>query len=139
VPGFSDDPAELRAAARYIAGIDPNIPWHVTAFHEDYRFWGMGDTTAEVLVRACEIGAEEGLHFVYAGNAPGRVGGWEHTWCSGCQGLLIERFGYRILHNRLGADGRCPDCGAPLPGIFANPRGSSAPSRDHGSIRALTV
>jgi len=139
VPGFSDDPAELRAAARYIAGIDRNIPWHVTAFHEDYRFRGMGNTTAEMLVRACESGAEEGLHFVYAGNLPGRVGRWEHTWCPGCQGLLIERLGYWIVGNRVATGGRCPDCGTPVPGIFANPRGSSEPSRGHGSIRAITV
>jgi pyruvate formate lyase activating enzyme len=139
VPGFSDDPAELRAAARYIAGIDRNIPWHVTAFHEDYRFWGMGNTTADLLVRACEIGVGEGLNFVYAGNVPGRVGRWEHTWCPGCQGLLVERRGYRILGNRVAGGGQCPDCGTRIPGIFANPRGSSAPSRHHGSIRGLTV
>ena len=139
VPGFSDDPAELRAGARYVAGIDRNIPWHVTAFHEDYRFRGMGNTTAEVLVRACEIGAEEGLNFVYAGNVPGRVGRWEHTWCPGCHALLVERLGYVILANRLTDGGVCPDCGARIPGIFTNPRGSSAPSRHHGSIRPLAV
>ena len=71
----------------------------------------MENTTADVLVRACEIGAEEGLNFVYAGNLPGRVGRWEHT--------------------------RCPGCHAP--GIFANPRGVSAPSRHHGAIRPLAV
>jgi pyruvate formate lyase activating enzyme len=139
VPGFSDDPAELREAARYIAGIDRNIPWHVTAFHEDYKFRGMGNTTANVLVRACEIGAEEGLDFVYAGNLPGRVGRWEHTWCPQCHALLIERFGYHILQNRIGTTGGCPDCGARIPGIFANPRGSSQPSREHGRIRSVAV
>jgi pyruvate formate lyase activating enzyme len=81
VPGFSDDPVELREAAQYVAGIDPDIPWHVTAFHEDYKFRGMGKTAADLLVQACEIGAEEGLNFVYAGNLPGAVGRWEHTWC----------------------------------------------------------
>jgi pyruvate formate lyase activating enzyme len=139
VPGFSDDPAELRAAARYIAGIGRSIPWHVTAFHEDYRFRGMGNTTAETLVRACEIGAEEGLQFVYAGNLPGRVGRWEHTWCPGCGGLLIERFGYRIRRNRVAADGRCLDCGTTIPGIFTGPRGSSPPAPEHGLIRPLSL
>jgi pyruvate formate lyase activating enzyme len=139
IPGFSDDPAELREAARYIAGIDRNIPWHVTAFHEDYKFRGMGNTTAEVLVRACEIGAEEGLNFVYAGNLPGRVGRWEHTWCPACQALLIERLGYHILRNRIGTGGVCPDCDTRVPGIFANPRGSSEPSRGHGRIRTVAV
>jgi pyruvate formate lyase activating enzyme len=99
----------------------------------------MGNRTAEVLVRACEIGAEEGLNFVYAGNLPGRVGRWEHTWCPGCQTLLVERLGYWIVGNRVATSGRCPDCGTLVPGIFANPRGSSEPSRGHGSIRALTV
>jgi pyruvate formate lyase activating enzyme len=138
IPGFSDDPAQLRAAARYIASIDRHIPWHVTAFHQDYKFWGMGDTTADMLVRACEIGAEEGLEFVYAGNLPGRVGGWEHTWCPRCRAPLIERFGYRILANRIGGSGACPECGARIPGIFVNPRGSSEPSRGHGRIRVVT-
>jgi pyruvate formate lyase activating enzyme len=139
IPGFSDDPGELRQAARHIASIDRTIPWHVTAFHEDYKFWGMGNTTAEMLMRACEIGAEEGLEFVYAGNLPGRVGRWEHTWCPGCDALLIERLGYHILRNRIGTGGLCPDCGARIPGIFANPRGSSEPSRGHGRIRAVAV
>ena len=137
VPGFSDDLGQLRAAAKYIAGVDRNIPWHVTAFHEAYRFRGMGDTAAESLVRACEIGAEEGLRFVYAGNLPGRVGRWEHTWCPRCESLLVERLGYHILQNRLGAGARCPDCGHTVPGLFINPRGSSAPSPAHGRIRWL--
>ncbi|MGH7517298.1 MAG: AmmeMemoRadiSam system radical SAM enzyme [Gemmatimonadales bacterium] len=139
IPGFSDDPAELREAARYISAVDRDIPWHLTAFHEDYKFWGMGNTTADVLVRACEIGAEEGLNFVYAGNLPGAVGRWEHTWCPGCRAPLIERFGYHILSNRIGTSGSCPDCGTRIPGIFANPRGASAPSREHGRVRALTA
>ena len=139
IPGFSDDPAELRAAARYIAGIDRNIPWHVTAFHEDYKFRGMGNTTADILVRACEIGAAEGLNFVYAGNLPGRVGRWEHTWCPACHAPLVERLGYHILSNRIGTGGACPGCGTRVPGIFENPRGPSEPSRGHGRIRAVTV
>jgi pyruvate formate lyase activating enzyme len=139
VPGFSDDPAELQAAARYIASIDRNIPWHVTAFHEDYKFSGMGNTTADVLIRACEIGAAEGLNFVYAGNLPGRVGQWEHTSCPTCHTILIERLGYHILSNRIGTLGICPDCGTRVPGIFANPRGSSEPSRGHGRIRAVAA
>jgi pyruvate formate lyase activating enzyme len=99
----------------------------------------MGNTTAETLVHACEIGAEEGLQFVYAGNLPGRVGRWEHTWCPGCGGLLIERFGYRIRRNRVAADGRCLDCGTTIPGIFAGPRGSSPPAPEHGPIRPLSL
>jgi pyruvate formate lyase activating enzyme len=139
IPGFSSDHGELRAAAEYIASISRDIPWHVTAFHEDYKFHGMGNTAVEHLITACEIGADAGLKFVYAGNLPGRVGRWENTHCPSCDVALIERRGYHILANRLGADGRCPSCTTAVPGIWRNPRGESAPSVGHGFIRAMTL
>src|SRR5207247_2042418 len=107
VPGFNDDDAQLRRAADYIASVSPEIPWHVTAFHKDYRMTDPDNTSAETLLRACEIGAAAGLKFVYAGNLPGRVGRWEHTWCPDCGELLIERHGYVIQQQRIGvgADG----------------------------------
>ena len=76
------NPALLATVlARFIAAVRPDIPWHVTAFHPDYRMTSAPATSVRQLVRAAEIGAEEGLHFVYAGNLSGRVGPWEHTWC----------------------------------------------------------
>ena len=119
VPGFNDDPDELARAAAFIAGVSPDIPWHVTAFHQDYRMTENPATTAESLVRACELGRAAGLHFVYAGNLPGRVGRWEHTWCPGCGALLVERYGYHIARQRVGADGRCPSCRRVIPGIWS--------------------
>jgi pyruvate formate lyase activating enzyme len=98
--------------------VSPEIPWHVTAFHKDYRMTDPDDTTPEMLVRACEIGAEAGLKFVYAGNVPGRVGRWENTWCPDCGDLLVERTGYVITRQRIGADGRCPACGRRIPGVW---------------------
>ena len=38
VPGLNDDPAELQEAARFLAGVSPDIPWHITAFHPDYKY-----------------------------------------------------------------------------------------------------
>jgi pyruvate formate lyase activating enzyme len=118
VPGFNDDGAQLRGAADFIASVSPEIPWHVTAFHKDYRMTDPDNTTPEMLVRACEIGAEAGLKFVYAGNVPGRVGRWENTWCPDCGDLLVERTGYVITRQRIGADGRCPACGRRIPGVW---------------------
>jgi pyruvate formate lyase activating enzyme len=139
IPGFSSDEGELRAAAEYIASIDVDIPWHVTAFHEDYKFQGMGNTTASTLIRACEIGRSAGLRYVYAGNVPGRVGPWEDTRCPSCDTVLIARRGYHILSHTLGSDGQCPACRLTIPGLWSNPRGSAAPSRAHGSIRPMRV
>jgi len=118
VPGFNDQPGELRAMAAFLASVSPDIPWHVTAFHPDYRMTGVPNTQARQLVQAAEIGAEAGLRFVYAGNAPGQVGRWEHTFCSHCGLKLIERTGYFVREYRLTTDGRCPGCAAAIPGIW---------------------
>jgi pyruvate formate lyase activating enzyme len=118
VPGFNDSPDELMAAAEYIASVSPDIPWHVTAFHQDYKMRDPDNTTAETLLRAAEIGQEAGLRFVYAGNLPGRVGEYENTYCPHCRELLIARYGYVILDYRLTGDGRCPKCQAAVPGIW---------------------
>jgi pyruvate formate lyase activating enzyme len=118
VPGFNDSDAELREIARFLVSVDRDIPWHVTAFHRDYKMTESPDTQAGQIVRAAEIGAEEGLRFVYAGNAPGRVGPWEHTYCPNCRVKLIDRLGYLVRDYRLTAAGKCPDCGTSLPGIW---------------------
>jgi pyruvate formate lyase activating enzyme len=118
VPGFNSGEDELRAIAGFIASVDPLIPWHVTAFHKGYRMTDPANTRAEELVRVAEIGASEGLKFVYAGNLPGRVGEWENTRCPRCSLTLIERRGYRILDYRITAEGTCPSCATPIPGIW---------------------
>ena len=105
-------------AARFLASVSPDIPWHTTAFHQDYRMLESPATTATDLVRAAEIGQEAGLHYVYAGNLPGRVGSYENTHCPGCGSLLIERRGYTILSYRLTAEGRCPGCGSTIAGVW---------------------
>lgn len=117
VPGFNDSEAELRDAARFLAGISPDIPWHVTAYHQDYRMRDHDDTPIKTLLRACEIGKEEGLRYVYAGNLPGRVGHLESTYCPGCDELLIERYGFLVRQNRI-ANGACPSCHTTIPGIW---------------------
>lgn len=123
IPGFNDGDADLRRMADEIVAVSPDVPWHVTAFHQDYRMTGPRNTTADDLVRACEIGRSAGLRFIYAGNLPGAVGRWEHTWCPCCGELLVERRGYKILKQRIGNDGACPACRAAIPGIWATPSG----------------
>lgn len=120
VPGFNDSTEELWDAARFLAGVSPDIPWHVTAFHPDYHMLEPPRTSIETLQRAAEIGTEAGLHYVYAGNLPGVVGEWEDTRCPTCSTPLIRRYGFRVLSNRLAATGgRCPECGTAIPGIWA--------------------
>jgi pyruvate formate lyase activating enzyme len=116
IPGFNDSRDELTRLADFIAGVSPDIPWHVTAFHRDYKMTGPENTTAAMLRAAAAIGAASGLRHVYAGNLPGQVGDLENTRCAGCGDLLIARDGYHILSYRLTADGCCPSCNTAVPG-----------------------
>jgi len=115
IPGYNDDPGELRDIARFVASIDKDMPWHVTQFHPTYKLFSQPRTPVEKLREAREIGMQEGLRYVYEGNVPGEGG--ENTHCAGCGSLLIRRYGYIITesnHNK----GVCPSCGVRLPGVF---------------------
>ncbi len=118
IPGFNDSDAELRDAAQFIHALSPDIPWHVTAFHQDYKMLEPDNTSVRALLRAAEIGRGVGLRYVYAGNLPGRVGEWENTVCPHCRATLIERSGYMIASYRLTAQGACPECGTRIAGVW---------------------
>jgi len=118
VPGFNDSVEELWEAARFLAGISPDIPWHVTAFHKDYRMTEPENTSVQTLLRAADIGREAGLHYVYAGNIPGRAGEYEDTRCPQCGEPLIRRRGYILSEYKITAEGTCPRCGTKIAGLW---------------------
>ncbi len=124
IPGLNDDPRELAEMARFLARVDPAMPWHVTGFFPTYRLTTVPPTPPETIARAREIGLEAGLRYVFAGNRPG-LGG-EDTCCHQCGTRLVRRYGFRVLENRI-ADSRCPECGTPVAGIFelCRPAGST--------------
>jgi pyruvate formate lyase activating enzyme len=119
IPGFNDSNDELTRLAGFLADVSPDIPWHVTAFHQDYKMTDPANTPVETLERAAEIGRKAGLRYIYAGNLPGRVGDLENTRCHNCRTLLIERYGYFIRGYHLTAEGACPKCGVKIPGRWA--------------------
>jgi pyruvate formate lyase activating enzyme len=120
IPGFNDSDAELRGLTQFLASVSPDIPWHVTAFHKDYKMTSPADTRPPDLFRAVEIGRQAGLRYVYAGNLPGRVGNLEDTRCPGCAATLIHRYSYEIDAYRITAEGKCPSCGLAIPGRWAS-------------------
>src|SRR5260370_41161867 len=93
IAGFKALSDELTRLAEFLASVLSDIPWHVTAFHKDYKMTDPENTSAETLMRAAETGKKAGLRYVYAGNLPGQVGDLENTRCPNCKTLLIERFG----------------------------------------------
>ena len=74
IPGFNDGEDELEGLTDFLARVSPDIPWHVTAFHKDYKMDDPENTRPADLLRAAKIGREAGLRYVYAGNLPGSVG-----------------------------------------------------------------
>jgi pyruvate formate lyase activating enzyme len=120
VPGFNDSNDELMDIARYLASVSPNLPWHVSAFHPDYKMTDPTHTPAKTLLRAAEIGQEAGLRYVYTGNMPGYFEQYEHTHCHHCQARLIERHGYRIMDYRITSQGTCPECAVEIPGVWTD-------------------
>ena len=117
VPDLNDSDEEVREMAEFIASVSRDIPWHVTAFHGDYRMTEPARTTARALVHAAGIGRAAGLHFVYAGNLPGMTDGNEDTRCLSCGTMLIRRTGFHVAENLL-EHGSCPQCHADIPGVW---------------------
>ena len=120
IPGFNDSDDELKRLTAFVAGVSVDIPWHVTAFHGDYKMTAPQNTTASMLRRAADIGKAAGLRYVYAGNLPGGVGDLEHTRCPHCAEMLIERHGYLIRAYNLSPTGGCPSCGTHIPGRWSH-------------------
>jgi pyruvate formate lyase activating enzyme len=119
IPGFNDSDDELKQLTQFLASVSIDIPWHVTAFHKDYKMTSPEDTTPDDLMRAANIGRQAGLRYIYAGNLPGRVGDLENTRCHSCGHLLVERFGYFIRSYRVTPEGSCPSCHTRIPGRWA--------------------
>ena len=118
IPDYNDSDKELTNIAEFIASISLDIPWHVTAFHPDYKMQDRGRTPVTTLLRAREHGKQAGLKFVYSGNVPGQAENAENTYCPECDKALVTRIGFRIRNNYL-QDGCCPKCREPIAGRWS--------------------
>ena len=114
VPGLNDGDEELAAIARFLAGVDPDIPWHISRFHPDYKYTEVPATPVRTLERAFDLGKREGLRFIYVGNVAGLS---EDTLCPSCGKVLIRRRGFNADENLMNGV-NCPFCGASVPGVF---------------------
>jgi pyruvate formate lyase activating enzyme len=129
VPGFNDGDDELSRIARFISELSRDIPWHVTAFHPDYRMTGPPATPVKTLLKAYDIGKAAGLRFVYPGNIHGGVEDRENTYCPACGALIIRRTGFIVEENRMSVAGKCPACDAAIAGVWED----AAPRCSNGS------
>jgi pyruvate formate lyase activating enzyme len=116
IPGENDSEAELdRVSNWFAANLGPEVPWHFTAFHPDYKMLDPPCTPPATLTRARAIARSKGLRYVYTGNVHDRDG--SSTWCPGCGQRLVERDGYVLGAWKLKRN-RCAACGFEIAGQF---------------------
>jgi pyruvate formate lyase activating enzyme len=114
IPGQNDSQDELTRIAQFIVELDPDIPWHVSRFHPDYKFTDTPATPMETMRQALVTGKRQGLRHIYIGNILGES---EATVCPKCGRTLIRRQGFYLTENVL-ANSKCPDCGTLISGVF---------------------
>jgi pyruvate formate lyase activating enzyme len=123
IPGENDSDEEIDAAAAWIAReLGPDVPWHFTAFHPDYKMLDRGHTPLDSLLRARGIATSYGLRYVYTGNVRDQQSG--STWCHACGEKLIGRDGYTLSDWNLDDQGRCRRCQMPCAGVFEESPGT---------------
>jgi len=115
IPGENDSLDELSGIAKFIAGLDKNIPWHISRFHADYKFDKYPSTPESTLKAVYDLAKAQDLRYIYAGN----IAGWgQDTFCSKCKNMLIKREGFDIVESHL-AGNKCLFCQTTLPGVYS--------------------
>ncbi len=118
IPGKNDSDEEIRGIAKFLAGLDTSIPWHLSAFHPMYKMLDVERTPGSTLRRAYKIGQEEGLKYIYVGNIDDED--YESTYCPNCKKRVIDRTGNigQNVTNELDENGVCPSCGYNIEGVW---------------------
>ena len=113
IPGQNDSESELTSIAKFIASLSKNIPWHLSRFHPDYKFFNQKPTPIKSLKKAEDIGKKAGLKYVYLGN----VNQETNTYCDNCQKILLNRSHFDLIENNI-LEGKCKFCGKVIGGVY---------------------
>jgi len=117
IPDMNDSEKEMKEIAEFLAGIDKEMPWHVTAFYPAYKLMDKEPTPPETLIKAREIGLAAGLKHVYCGNVSASYSEYETTYCPKCAKPLIKRVYFSMEKDDI-KEGRCRFCKAPVKGVW---------------------
>lgn len=115
IPGENDSDDELKQIAEFLVSVSPDIPWHLSAFHPDYKMTNKPATLLDILLKAYEIGRKAGLKYVYVGNVEGED--FSQTYCPNCREVLIKREWMKLVENKL-INGACPKCEEKIKGVW---------------------
>ena len=110
VPEIGDDLGAAKKLSSWIYdNLGPDTPIHFLRFHPDYKLMHLPSTPVETLEKHYEVAKSVGLDYVYLGNVPGHP--LEHTYCPGCNKVVVERYGFDITGWHLDNQNRCKYCG----------------------------
>jgi pyruvate formate lyase activating enzyme len=117
IPGENDSNEELKKIVEFIKSVSVDIPWHISAFHPDWKMIDKPYTPLETLERAYKIWKEAWLRYIYIGNVS--VPEYETTYCPSCGKKLIERSGvvWQNVLDHTNGTWVC-SCGTKIPGIW---------------------
>jgi pyruvate formate lyase activating enzyme len=116
VPTWTDNLDEIRKMCRWLSENGfKKVPLHFSRFYPTYKLEQLPPTPLDILNKAAQAAAEEGLLYVYTGNAPGSE--ISDTICPKCRNKLIIRQGYKIAENKL-TNGKCNQCGTKIDGVW---------------------
>jgi pyruvate formate lyase activating enzyme len=128
VPTLNDSPDEIKQMAEWVVKhLGPDVPMHFTRFHPTYRVTNLPQTPVSTLEACRKTALDAGVRYVYAGNVPGHPG--ENTYCHGCRKQLVRRVGFQVVSNEI-KDGKCPQCGAAIPGVWTQEQALAFRSRE---------
>jgi pyruvate formate lyase activating enzyme len=114
IEGENDSDKDLEDMASFIANdLGLHVPWHLSAFHPDYKMKEAKKTEMSTLKKAYKIAKKAGLYYVYLGN----IGTDIDTFCPDCGTLLLNRDGFGVTKNYM-QEGRCPKCKRKIEGIW---------------------
>ena len=134
VSTLNDSADEVKQMSQWVVShLGPDVPMHFTRFHPTYRLTNLPPTPVATLERCRQIALDAGVRYVYAGNVPMHPG--ENTYCHACKTELIRRVGYQISANTI-KNGKCPKCGAAIPGVWSQEQALAFKPRDKATTAA---
>jgi pyruvate formate lyase activating enzyme len=107
IGGYNNEKDEIRALAKWIESINPDIPLHLSRYHPAYKF--TEPQTSVESMKSCLQIAKENIKYVYLGNVWGNE---NNTYCYHCGKELIRRDDFEVkilIKNNL-----CQNCGAKI-------------------------
>jgi pyruvate formate lyase activating enzyme len=116
VPDWTDNQDDISKMCRWLGDNGfKNTPLHFSRFYPMHKLEQLPPTPIEILNNAYRIAKEEGLKYVYTGNAPGNE--ISDTKCPSCNSTVVVRQGYRVVLNTI-TGGKCNKCGTKIDGVW---------------------